>query len=565
MEPARLRRGFEKSKITRIKNYLTSHPLGTEFVTIHHYQCRLDLLVEAYNSFKQFHNNLTEYIQVDNEEEIEANENYFLYVKEMFSELENELLKNISILSSPVSMDETNAFDDIRSSVFQALNIKTAAENTIPHFSGDYRDWSSFYDIFSTSIHSNQNLSDVQKLLYLNSLLKGEASTSIKHFAITDFNYSLAWNKLILRYGKQTRTINSVVSQTQSYDVSKSIHPISSSTSSVSFIEIQNSSISTNYSKSSNSNHNKSNNQNTVHNQSSTLINCIVCSGEHAVSKCSTFKKFNISFRCDFAQNNNLCFNCLDNTHFVAECNINSSCQICNNRHHTIVHTDSSPSCLISTFTNSSSYESTSNIPSSISNSSQQYSPLPATFSGILSVQPIPVKEFLNSENTFPLAHNEVVPEFLTDFSPDNNLVMKPSLHKHSKEKIYNQHYFSVNFTSRNSVIQSEIFNIYSERIHRFREFGHHRPKLIQRFQSTHSKSTPRTHLLIIHENKDIEVISSCLANWKYGGIKLIVCDISSGKFILYHLCFSSFILDFGANNFFIFYQFNKYDDSKQG
>ena len=85
----------------------------------------------------------------------------------------------------------------------------------IPSFGGDRTHWKSFADYFTSTIHKNARLSNVQKFHYLRSaLIKGsEAEGLIQHVAITDNNYAEAWNKLSARYDIKTQIVSSFIKQ----------------------------------------------------------------------------------------------------------------------------------------------------------------------------------------------------------------------------------------------------------------------------------------------------------------------------------------------------------------
>lgn len=51
----------------------------------------------------------------------------------------------------------------------------------LPSFSGKYEEWFPFFDSFTSIIHSNESISDVQKLQYLKGCLKDEASTVVRN------------------------------------------------------------------------------------------------------------------------------------------------------------------------------------------------------------------------------------------------------------------------------------------------------------------------------------------------------------------------------------------------
>ncbi|XP_073967354.1 uncharacterized protein [Choristoneura fumiferana] len=84
---------------------------------------------------------------------------------------------------------------------------------TIPQFTGNYQDWTSFHDLFISLIHNNINLGNVQKLHYLKSCLSGEPEHLLKHLPVTDSNYNLAWSMLKSRYDNKRIIVNSILSR----------------------------------------------------------------------------------------------------------------------------------------------------------------------------------------------------------------------------------------------------------------------------------------------------------------------------------------------------------------
>lgn len=74
---------------------------------------------------------------------------------------------------------------------------------SLPIFSGDILQWQSFWDSYESNIHTNVNLTDVQKFTYLKSQLEGKAARVIEGFAMTNANYARAIDLLRERFGKQ--------------------------------------------------------------------------------------------------------------------------------------------------------------------------------------------------------------------------------------------------------------------------------------------------------------------------------------------------------------------------
>ena len=70
----------------------------------------------------------------------------------------------------------------------------------IPIFSGENLRWNSLCDLFKASVHTNETLTDAQRLQYLEASLKGDAAKIISHVTITDATYARARNALQTRY-----------------------------------------------------------------------------------------------------------------------------------------------------------------------------------------------------------------------------------------------------------------------------------------------------------------------------------------------------------------------------
>lgn len=73
----------------------------------------------------------------------------------------------------------------------------------LPTFSGRYEEWPSYQDMYVSLVHSNQAISNVQKLHYLKSSISGEAEALLRHIQITNENYNQAWEALKSRYGNK--------------------------------------------------------------------------------------------------------------------------------------------------------------------------------------------------------------------------------------------------------------------------------------------------------------------------------------------------------------------------
>ena len=96
-------------------------------------------------------------------------------------------------------LPQTRAFAGV------SQNISHLPKLTVPIFGGDPLKWQTFWDSFDSAVHSNNVLTNVQKLNYLRTHLEGEAARAIAGFPLTSVNYVPS----VLRCpGDQQRIIN---------------------------------------------------------------------------------------------------------------------------------------------------------------------------------------------------------------------------------------------------------------------------------------------------------------------------------------------------------------------
>ena len=70
-------------------------------------------------------------------------------------------------------------------------------------FNGDPTKWKSFSDSFLSAVHNNDDISDIQKMTYLQSLLEGSASETIEGLSLSKENYKAALDILKDRFGNE--------------------------------------------------------------------------------------------------------------------------------------------------------------------------------------------------------------------------------------------------------------------------------------------------------------------------------------------------------------------------
>ena len=77
----------------------------------------------------------------------------------------------------------------------------------LPVFKGDITEWTTFSDMYESAVHSNSNLSSVQKFTYLRTLLSHSAKDAIAGLTLSDANYDEAIKVLKERFGNKEKII----------------------------------------------------------------------------------------------------------------------------------------------------------------------------------------------------------------------------------------------------------------------------------------------------------------------------------------------------------------------
>ena len=94
-----------------------------------------------------------------------------------------------------------------------AVVVSTGTKSRLPKltmkkFSGQPSGWQKFWDNFSSSVHENSGLNDIDRFVHLRSLVEGTAYDTIAGLALTAANYKVAVDLLKQRFGQRQLTIN---------------------------------------------------------------------------------------------------------------------------------------------------------------------------------------------------------------------------------------------------------------------------------------------------------------------------------------------------------------------
>lgn len=323
---------------------------------------------------------------------------HFIQCEDAFMTASDFMSEILVPLETPPTTSSAHVSDNpsppVRSS-FQLPQIQ------LPVFSGNFQDWESFRDRFNAMIVRNADLTRVAKMHYLTSSVSGEASEILRHLAITDANFDIAWKLLTSRYENKRRLVsehlhalhelpkitiesaleirtlrdkaNMSIQALRNLDrsvdtwddmlvylVTRSLDPITRKAWELKlgdnvdypsyadldkFLEarvraleaIPSSATATHKRGESFSNFVKSRHINT-HAVTSTALKCPMCQSSHFISQCATFKEKPVSQRFDLIKKWHRCVNCFSSKHTVSECSNQFTCRKCHKRHHTLLH-----------------------------------------------------------------------------------------------------------------------------------------------------------------------------------------------------------------------------------
>lgn len=297
---------------------------------------------------------------------------------------------------------------------------------SLPTFDGSYRNWPNYYDLFSTLIHNNKTLSDIEKFQYLLSSVSAQALGLIKNIPISADNYAIAYQTLSDRYQNRRLLANSCwqeivnapkltsdspvglrkllgvfsenlaalknlglpthqwgfvlyhlliqkleISTLKRYELKEASTDIPSYDLLQDFLVKQCTALET-VAFSITGTHIKKPPVESAHKQRSSFFTqstsspkqntCNYCRSNHSIYKCVSFSNKSPVERLQIVKDRQWCFNCLHSKHSVHSCSSQSTCRICQQKHHTLLH--SSASECISENTPSTSKTSSSNIQS---------------------------------------------------------------------------------------------------------------------------------------------------------------------------------------------------------
>ena len=173
--------------------------------------------VEANDMLKEF--------KVDDYNNLKLKKNSLLERLENLAELDNAILDKIDLSEINNELTEVNKFrDKINLTIIEIDFVFNECQAEISNstssvrrngpkiklqplklneFTGEPREWQTFWDGFSSAVHENNDVAEINKFQYLIGLLKGDAALAIAGLPVRTGNYEKAVTILKNRYGQK--------------------------------------------------------------------------------------------------------------------------------------------------------------------------------------------------------------------------------------------------------------------------------------------------------------------------------------------------------------------------
>lgn len=193
-----------QSSIERGLTNFTKSPKSR--ITLEYVEIRTDNLEKDWSQFRENNVKLILMYSKELDQTVYILNDVYSSVEEIYIEYKS-LLK---VAFKKLSVSECSTVSDKNSNSFSRVRLP---EITIPCFSGKYSEWTTFYDLFSSLVHKNSSIDNVQKMHYLKGHLLGEAEQLVRHIPITEDNYVQCWELLKNRYSNKKYLVNCILNR----------------------------------------------------------------------------------------------------------------------------------------------------------------------------------------------------------------------------------------------------------------------------------------------------------------------------------------------------------------
>ncbi|XP_053956140.1 uncharacterized protein LOC128861784 [Anastrepha ludens] len=151
---------------------------------------KLDLVERQYSTLETLQTQLEEL------DESQLNEDHRVTFEDTYIEAKTALLDQLEELQRVQPLSHMSSTQVER----QCTHRINLPKLQLTKFSGEQSQWLDFYNVFTTLVHNNKDLTEVEKFQYLRSCLTDEASRLIQSLEVTSKNYNTALDLIVSRF-----------------------------------------------------------------------------------------------------------------------------------------------------------------------------------------------------------------------------------------------------------------------------------------------------------------------------------------------------------------------------
>ncbi|XP_037931681.1 uncharacterized protein LOC119666475 [Teleopsis dalmanni] len=144
------------------------------------------------------------------QKQIDIIQNYYIRLRIKYNVHSEELFIEKDDIEEWHREYEVKLLNKIKKFAVTKRSVKLA-EIKIPLFNGNVEDWQSFKELYEKIVHENTEVSKVEKMYHLKSLLRSDALTAIKHLPVSENNYEAAWEILNQRFSNKRVLFQSLI------------------------------------------------------------------------------------------------------------------------------------------------------------------------------------------------------------------------------------------------------------------------------------------------------------------------------------------------------------------
>lgn len=215
----RAKKSTIKRRFTGMEKFIES--ASKEDTSEYDIKNRLEALQSLEKECSVLFENWTEFV-IDDEEKLEEFEEEANSIEHRYFNLKTRLMKFLNGLKREnYQSSENKDCSDGSSEFVQKLTKTNQRKNPrvklpdiqLPKFDGSLEKWITFRDIFHAMIIENDSIPPVQKFVYLNSCLMGDAKKLVDKIPLSATGFDLSWQALQDRYDQRKLIIFKHISQ----------------------------------------------------------------------------------------------------------------------------------------------------------------------------------------------------------------------------------------------------------------------------------------------------------------------------------------------------------------